>query len=126
MPNNDKEIKSVGSVLFENKVKKSFFKSESERNLWVKLNAEHIRYANIVLNRKKDHDLGDVDKPYSPMWVSNNQLTYDEYMRDAPRISFEEFLTLSESQLLSLAQERNRQSIKELFKGFDEDFDEEL
>jgi len=116
----DTEIKTEGSKLFEDKVKKSFFKSETERNLWVKLNAEHILYANKMVNRRIGQDLGGVDIPYSALWVSNNQLTYDEYMRDAPRISFEEFLTLSESQLLSLTQKRNRQALKEMFGELDE------
>lgn len=118
---NDKKIKTVGSVLFENKVRKSFFKSESERNLWIKLNAEHIRYCNKMVNHKNEQDLGDINKVYSPIWISNNQLTYDEYMCDAPRISFEEFLTLSDAQLLYLVQERNRQKIKEMFEEIDEE-----
>jgi hypothetical protein len=109
------------SRLFAKKEYKKFFKDENERNLWVKLNAEHIRYGNKMVNYKNEQDLGDVNKLYSPMWVSNNQLTYDEYMCDAPRISFEEFLTLSDAQLLYLVQERNRQKIKEMFEEIDEE-----
>jgi len=107
--------------LFSNKEKKNFFKNENERNLWIKLNAEHIRYSkNQFNNLKESQDLGNINKPHSDMWVSNNQLTYDEYMRDAPRISFEEFLTLSDSELLRVTQKRNSSVIKKIFENLGE------
>jgi hypothetical protein len=113
-----KVVKTEDQKLFEGKERKSFFKSEEERNLWIRLNAEHIRYSNKVLNRNYEQDLGDINKPYSPMWISINQLTYDEYMRDAPRHSFEEFLMLSEDEMFRLARKKNQDVIKELFQKF--------
>ncbi len=116
MPEN-KVIKAEDQKLFEDKTRKQFFKSEEERNLWIRLNAEHILYSNKVLNHHDEQDLGDINKPFSPMWVSNNQLTYDEYMRDAPRHSFEELLMLSEVEMFKLARKKNEQVIKELFEN---------
>jgi len=100
---------------FEGKIKKNFFKDEAERNLWVRLNAEHIRYFHKVVNHKDEEDLGAIDKPYSHLWVSNNQLTYDEYMRDAPRYSFEELIGLNEADMLRLSRKRNQEEIKKMF-----------
>lgn len=110
-------METVGEKLFDGLEKKQYFKDENERNLWVKLNAEHIRYGEKVINNKIIEDLGDVDKAYTPLWISNNQLTFDEYMCDAPRISFEEFLTLSDDQLVRLTVERNRQMTKKMFEN---------
>ena len=41
-------------------------------------------------------------------------------MRDAPRISFEEFLTLSDSELLRVTQKRNSSVIKKIFENLGE------
>ncbi len=60
------------------KERKIFFKSEADRNLWIKLNAEVIHHFSVTRNKKIDEGLGDVNKPFSPMWVSKNQLDYDE------------------------------------------------
>jgi hypothetical protein len=87
------------------KEKKIFFKSESERNLWVKLNAEVIRY---YFHDKEREDLGDINTPFSYMWISNNQLTYDEHECDAPRFSFEELLTLDFSDLIKISRKQNQ------------------
>jgi hypothetical protein len=95
----------------------NFFKTDSERELWIKLNAEHIQYGEKVINNM-DKELGDVDKPYSPMWVSKNQLEYDEANKDAPRFSLEELLTESPMELVRLTRERNKDTIKKLFEGF--------
>jgi hypothetical protein len=111
-------MKTAAQEIFGGREKKKFFKDDNERNLWIKLNAEHIRYGEKVVNNKIIEDLGSIDKAYSPLWISNNQLTYDEYMHDAPRISFEEFLTLSDDQLVRLTREKNRQKIEELFDDF--------
>jgi hypothetical protein len=97
---------------------KNFFKSDTERNLWIKLNAERIRYSNKVANRIDEEDLGDIDKPFSPMWISNNQLEFDEHEREALRFSFEELLTLSQEELFRLSVERNKEKIKLLFDNF--------
>jgi len=107
-------LKTESEKLFKDKVRKNFFKDENERNLWVRLNAEHIKYFHKVVNRIEKDNMGDVNKPYSHMWVSNNQLTYDEYMCDAPRYSFEE-LVLPHDELLRLADKRNRAHIKKIF-----------
>jgi hypothetical protein len=97
--------------------KKNFFKSDTERQLWIKLNAERIRYDNNITNRIVDEDLGSIDKQYSPMWISNNQLEYDEHERQALRFSFEELLTLTPQELYKLAEERNLAKIKTLFEN---------
>ena len=97
------------------KTKKKFFKSESERNLWIRLNAEHIRDSQKKTNNSKEDDLGSVDEQYSHMWVSNNQLTYDESERDAPRFSFEELLLLSHEELLKITRKRHMEFIQEIF-----------
>ncbi len=95
--------------------KKSFFKSEDERQLWIRLNAERIQYSHKVLNGI-DEGLGDIDTQYSHMWISNNQLIYDEHNCDAPRFSFEELLTLSQQQLLRLNEDRNKEIIRKMFE----------
>ena len=97
---------------------KSFFKSETERNLWIKLNAERIRYANKIANRIDEEDLGDIDRPFTPMWVSNNQLEFDEHEREELRFSFEELITLSQENLYKLANERTRTVVNQLYRDF--------
>ena len=97
------------------KVRKNFFKDDNERNFWVKLKAEHIQYCQKIVNRIEKENMGNINKPYSHMWVSNNQLTYDEFMCDAPRYSFEE-LVLPHDELLRLATKRNREHIEKIFK----------
>ena len=96
--------------------RKNFFKSDSERNLWIKLNAERIKYNNEVKNRIINEGLGSVDIKYSPMWISKNQLDYDEHECDAPRFSFEEFLTLTPQELHRLGEQRTRAKLKEMFE----------
>jgi hypothetical protein len=97
--------------------RKKFFKSESERNLWIKLNAERIKYANEVKNHMIGEGLGSIDIKYSPMWISRNQLDYDEHEADAPRFSFEELLTLSPPDLHRLSEQRTRTKLKEMFEN---------
>jgi len=100
------------------KEKKIFFKSESERNLWVKLNAEVIRYFHETVNNKEREDLGDINTPFSYMWISNNQLTYDEYECDTPRFSFEELLTLDFNDLIKITRKRHQESMVETFPEY--------
>jgi len=95
----------------------NFFKTDDERQLWIKLNAERIQHGERIVNNR-DLELGAVDKPYSPMWVSNNQLEYDEENKDALRFSFEELLTESPIELVRLTRERNKETIRRLFEGF--------
>ena len=104
--------------------KNIFFKNEKERNLWIHLNAERIRYGNMVINNIKNNDLGTIDKPYTPLWVSNNQLNFDEENRDAPRLSLEELSALSQDELLRISRKRNCEIIKELFGEFENREDE--
>lgn len=93
-----------------------FFKDEEQRNLWIRLNAEHIRYGEKVFNGKDIQDLGGIDEQFSPMWISNNQLRFDEEHRNAPRFSFEELSTLSQDELVVMTRKRNRETIKTLFE----------
>lgn len=96
-------------------MKKSFFINEEQRNLWVRLNAEHIRYSQKVLNNYNENDLGSIDTPSSYLWISNNQLIYDEHIRDQPRFSLEELAAMSQEDLLRLGQQRNKEVIMNLF-----------
>ncbi|MFA5366337.1 MAG: hypothetical protein WC333_00240 [Dehalococcoidia bacterium] len=95
------------------KIKKNFFNSEKERDIWVKINAELVQYRNKMINLEKP--MGGVDIRHSCMWVSNNQLTYDELECDKPRFSLEEFLTLTIPQLFELAEKRQDEEMLEIF-----------
>jgi len=106
--------------------KKSFFRNKDERNLWIRLNAERIRYSQKILNHKDEQDLGSIDEPYSHLWVSNNQLTYDEYMHKEPRFSLEELSAMQHNELLKLSLERNKEVIEKIFSEFSEINEEEL
>jgi hypothetical protein len=111
--------------LYQGKEQKNFFRNPDERNLWVRLNAERIRHSQKVINNRDEQDLGSIDKPYSPLWVSNNQLTYDEHMEDQPRFSLAELSAMSQDDLVNLSQQRNRETIEKLFKetfSGDDDF----
>jgi len=111
--------------VFEGNEKKSFFRDEEQRNLWIKLNAERIRYSQKILNNRDINDLGDIDTPYTHLWVSNNQLVYDEHQRDQPRFSLEELAAMSQEDLLRLSEERNKEIIKEIFdETFNQDDDD--
>lgn len=59
--------------------------------IWVRINAEIIQYGNRILNGV-EKEMGDLNTPHSPMWVSKNQLTYDEFECEVPRLSIEELL----------------------------------
>lgn len=108
-------MKNDYNILFQGREKKSYFKNDKNRNLWIKLNAEHIRYSNKINNNINELDLGKISKPYSSLWVSNNQLIYDEYMRNAPRLSLEELSALSQDEILIISRQRNQDTIKEIF-----------
>jgi len=94
--------------------KQSFFRNESDRTLWVRLNAERIRHLK-KLSGDDNTDLGTIDEIHSPIWISNNQLTYDEYMSDEPRFSLAELAGLSDDELFMLFEERNRDLLERLF-----------
>lgn len=110
--------KSIGEIFYENKEKKSFFRNDEERNLWIRLNAERIQYYHKTINNIDKQDLGSIDEKFSPLWISNNQLIYDEYMEDAPRFSLEELSAMNHDELLELSQERNKETIKRLYEKF--------
>ena len=42
--------KDIRHELYKDKVKKNFFKDEYQRNLWIRLNAEHIHYVAKKIN----------------------------------------------------------------------------
>jgi len=74
--------------------KKNFFKNEKERDIWIKINAEVIRYRMKNLGHE-DVPMGSVDEEQTCLWMSKNQLDYDEHNRDAPRFSLEQLIMLS-------------------------------
>lgn len=112
--------------LYIGKEKKEFFKDEKERNLWIRLNAERIRYSHKIVNDVYKEDLGSIEEERSPLWISHNQLIYDEYMHDCPRFSFEELSAMSHEDLFALAQERNQEIINKIFDEIFDNYDEEL
>jgi len=75
-----------------------FFNSENDRNLWIRLNAERIQYMDFVVTNVKT-DLGDINTPHTPMWISKNQLEYDEKNSNELRFTLEQFLLLSDREL---------------------------
>lgn len=87
--------------------RKSFFRGESERNLWIRLNAERLQYGDKI-RKRKESAMGSVDEPHTYMWISNNQLDYDEHERRAPRFSLEELL-LSPAELFRLEKQREEE-----------------
>ena len=85
-----------------------FFKNEIERNLWIRLNAERIKISNDIIKFAVDDksmfnddavlqmsfsDIGSVDEIHSPMWISNNQLDYDETVKALRSIQSKKTLT---------------------------------
>jgi hypothetical protein len=104
--------------LYKDKIKKNFFKDENQRNLWIRLNAEHIHYVAKKLNKidfKQNLEIGKLGEPFSCMQISANQLDYDEHMCNAPRFSFEE-LVLPHDELLKLEKKRNGEMVKKMFR----------
>lgn len=78
--------------------KYKFFDKESDRSLWIKLNAERIVYMGIITG-DENAELGDINTPHTPMWISKNQLEHDEKYEDKLRFSLEEFLTMSDKEM---------------------------
>jgi len=79
-----------------------FFNTDADRDLWIKLNAERISYFNRTVLKESAQDLGSVDKIHSCMYISNNQLDYDENKKNKPRFSLEELLSLTDEEILKL------------------------
>jgi len=101
----------------------NFFKSDEERNLWIKLNAERIQY-NSKVRLGVDRELGTIKDPTSAMFQSNNQLTYDEMTQPELRFTLEELL-LPEEDLYYLAKNRSERLMWETM-GQTEDTNPEL
>jgi hypothetical protein len=95
--------------------KKVFFKSDIERNLWVHINAELVQYTQKVVNGV-EKELGNINIQYSPIWVSNNQLIYDEHECDAPRFSLEELLISSIPELFKISCQREEEETRKMFE----------
>lgn len=101
-----------------------FFSDDKERMLWIRLNAERLRYAQQ--RKSKDpwvesmamtgmDEMGDVDKPFTYMWISANQLDFDEKHKKELRFSFEE-LVMSHEDLFKLGEQRNREKIESVLR----------
>ena len=112
-------MKTASEKLYDGKKRKVFF-AKKDRDLWVRLNAERMRYSYNKTNNCDEQDLGDIDTPHTYIWISNNQLIYDEYMEDQPRFSLEELAAMSHKDLFRLAEERLKETIE---RQFDETFD---
>ena len=97
-----------------------FFKTESERELWINLNAE----------RQIDYERGltyfdSETQTYKPtlqalsprtmdesLVISRNQLEYDEKTRNSPRFSLEELLTLNLDRLKGIGRNNHQEWCK--------------
>ena len=114
-----KSIKNLQLLcrMYNDKVNKNFFKDENQRNLWIRLNAEHIQYVNKKTNGI-DKPLGEIGQTYSFMQISANQLDYDEHMCNAPRFSFEE-LVFPHDELWKLEKRKNGEKLKNMFGEID-------
>lgn len=71
-----------------------FFKTESERNLWIKLKAEFAREWQMKVNKQPYSDIHEKVNGISHVDVATNQLEYDEEKGEL-RISLEELLTFT-------------------------------
>ena len=91
---------------------KNFFRNKGERELWIRLNAERIQYRNKMLNNE-EQPFGSISEPQSCMWISGNQLVYDEHCREAPRFSFEELL-MTREELFRLEIKREEEEQKKM------------
>ena len=75
-------------------MKNNLFESEDDRNLWRILNAKFILEFQQKVNNLETTNIGTIYEVYSCMWISNNQLNYDEGIGKL-RLSLEELLTFS-------------------------------
>jgi len=84
-----------------------FFKSNEDRELWIKLNAQHqieweksLTYFDRVSQTYKPTQQALHPRTYNDaLEVARNQLEYDEKNKDAPRYTLEEYLTLNLKEL---------------------------
>lgn len=125
LPEHLKENLNVERDIKMPKERKIFFKSESERDLWIKLNAEVVKY--VHESKGIMHaDLGDINKEHTPMWISKNQLDYDEHESEKLRFSFEDLLTLSMNDLAKISKKQAIEFIKKNISSFDEEIEDIL
>lgn len=96
-----------------------FFENKEQRDLWLRLNAEFMRYRDNKLNE----DLGNVKKRNSFMWISNNQLDNDECNRKRLRFTLEELSTLQHSELKEIDDIRELSRPKREFIDYSEKYD---
>ena len=71
-----------------------FFKSEADRNLWIKLKAEFGRQFQVNVNHQPMRDIYEKVNGISDIDVATNQLEYDE-KHGHLRITLEQLLTFS-------------------------------
>lgn len=99
----------------QKKERKNYFRNEKNRNLWIKLNAERVHYARTLMH-EKNNKMGSVDEPYSCMWISKNQLDWDEHESDKPRFSFEELILLQPAELYRIDKRREEEETRKIFE----------
>lgn len=101
-------------------MKNKFFKTESERELWIKLNAERqIEWERgLTYFDKKTQTYKPTLQALYPrtmdeaLEISRNQLEYDEQNKDKPRYSLEEMLTLDIKGLNEIGRKQHQEWIK--------------
>lgn len=94
-----------------------FFKNESERNLWIKLNAERqiewekgLTYFDTKTNTYKPTQQALNPRSLdTALKISKEQLEYDEKNKDKPRYSLEELLTLDRNQLSEINEKKHQE-----------------
>ena len=94
----------------------SLFKSESDRQLWIRLNAKYLQWFQKTRNKHDCPFDGPNPNDYGHcMGVSRNQLEFDEASGKL-RFTLIELSTLDMEDLNRLAMEQLRQFIKESFE----------
>ena len=96
-------------------MKLKFFRTEEERNLWIRLNAERIQF---ILQMK--NSIEDFEKCKR---MSLNQLEYDEKNRTILRYRLEDLLLYSPQELYNIELKREEDIINKIFE---EDNDTDL
>ena len=104
-------------------MKKTFFKSDSERELWIKLNAERqvaweksLTYFNSATG--KYLPTLQALNPRSieeALEISRGQLEYDEENKESPRFSLTELLTLNTEELTAIQLKQHQDFCKQNF-----------
>lgn len=101
--------------------KANFFRNEKERDIWIRINAEVIMYS----RKKRCHEdvpMGSVDAEQTCLWISKNQLDFDENNLDAPRFSLEQLIMLSIPELFRIELQKEADRVRECSQqnGIDE------